>query len=65
MPLMRVTGGSAKVLVQVRLSEDLVKDVDHLSVEWNLYRNETVEKLLREAIDTYKKQGSLWSFSQP
>ncbi len=54
-----------KVLVQVRLSDELVKDVDHLSIEWGLYRNETMERLLREALDTYKKQGSLWAFSTP
>ena len=52
-----------KVLVQVKLNSDLVKDVDHLSVEWDFYRTQAVEKLLREAIQVYKNQGVLWNFS--
>ena len=54
-----------KVLVQARLTEELVKDVDHLSIEWGVYRAEAMERLLREAVETYKQQGKLWDFSKP
>lgn len=47
-----------KVLVQVRLPEALVKDLDHLSVEWGGYRSDTIERLLKEALEAHKE--SLW-----
>ena len=50
-----------KVPVQVKLSVDLVKEIDHLSVEWGMYRVEAMERLLREAIEPYRRQGVLWS----
>lgn len=40
--------------LQIRIHDDLRKDVDHLAVEWNLSRSETVTRLLKEAICTYK-----------
>ena len=43
-----------KVLVQVRLPKDLVKQIDHLCIDWDLYRAELVEQLLREGIKDYK-----------
>ncbi len=39
-----------KSLWHVRLSKQLVKDVDHLSIELGVYRAEAIERLLREAI---------------
>ena len=54
-----------KVPVQVRITLDLLRDVDHLSVEWNVSRSDAFERLLSEAIEIYRKQGSLWSFSRP
>ena len=49
-----------KVMVQVRLSAPLVKEVDHLSVEWEDYRAGTIERLLRQALDQLRQQGHLW-----
>ena len=42
-----------KVLVQVRLPKDLVKQLDHLCVDWELYRAELIEQILREGVKTY------------
>ena len=39
-----------RTLVQVRLSRDLVKQVDHLKIEWGLTRGQAMERLLKEAI---------------
>lgn len=39
-----------KVLVQVRLPKSLVRQVDHLAVDHDLYRVHMVEQLLREAL---------------
>lgn len=49
-----------KVMVQVRLPETLVKDIDHLAVDWGVFRAEAFERLLREALKVHKEQGSLW-----
>ncbi len=48
-----------RVLVQAKLPEDLVKEVDHLSVDWGVYRAEAIQRLLRWALDSQKTQGSL------
>ena len=40
-----------KVLVQVRLPVDLVKVIDHLAVDWDVYRAEAMERLLRQALE--------------
>ena len=50
---------SRKVQVMVRLPEDLVKELDHLGVDLDLYRSEMIELLLRESLDTRKRQQSL------
>lgn len=38
-------------LVQVRLQRSLVKRIDHLSVEWDMNRTQTLERLLLRVID--------------
>lgn len=38
-------------LVQVRLPRPLVKRVDHLAVEWDMNRTQTMERLLLRSID--------------
>lgn len=43
-----------KVLVQVRLPKDLVRRIDHLSVDFDLYRAQMIEQLLREALERHK-----------
>lgn len=40
----------AKVMVHIRLSKDVLKAVDHLAVEWDTYRGEAIERLLRAAL---------------
>ncbi len=42
-----------RIMVQVRLDKQLVKDLDHLRVDWEMYRAEIVEHLLKEAIAKY------------
>ena len=59
-----VTKEGAKVMVQVRLTQPLVKVIDHLSVEWDDYRAGTMERLLREAIGRYLEQGELWDLTR-
>jgi hypothetical protein len=46
-------GDIRKVPVQVRLPENLVKRLDHLCVDWDLYRNELIEQLLLEGLKTW------------
>lgn len=36
-----------KVQVVVRIDKDVVKQVDHLAVDWDSFRGETMERLLR------------------
>lgn len=40
-----------RTLVQVRLPRSLVKRIDHLSVEWDTTRTQTLERLLLRVID--------------
>lgn len=42
-----------RMLVQVRLPRDLVKRIDHLCVDWDLYRVELIEQLLQEGLKTW------------
>jgi hypothetical protein len=51
-----------KALLQVRISEELFRAVDRLSIEFDLYGAETVELLLRKAIDQNYKRGE-WPYS--
>ena len=46
-----------RLLVQVMLPRPLVKEVDHLAVEEDVYRVTIVERLLREALAVRKVQG--------
>lgn len=50
-----------KILVQPKLSEDLVKEIDHFSIEWGTSRSDAIERLLREAVGEQKRQGNLWT----
>ena len=50
-----------RTLIQTKLSEDVLKEVDHVAVDWGLFRNETFEMLLWQALDQLKEQGQLWS----
>jgi hypothetical protein len=45
-----------KVLVQVRLPERLVMDIDHLAIEWGVYRKDAVERLLRQAMPEARRE---------
>lgn len=42
--------------VLLRLDRDIVKRVDHLAVEWELFRGEAMEILLRIALDQAERQ---------
>jgi len=44
---------NGKVLVQVRLPKDLVRQIDHLCVDWDVYRAQLIEQILRERVKTY------------
>lgn len=41
----------SKVLVQLRLDRALMREADHLSIDWDLSRTATVEILLRRGIE--------------
>ena len=45
-------------MVHVRLDARLVRRIDHLAVDWRSYRNEAVERLLREALEKYPERES-------
>ncbi len=53
MPIKDKTG--SKVLVQVRIADDVVKQIDHLGIDWAVYRGEAIERLLREALAGHKR----------
>ena len=48
--------GRKRVNVQVRLSADIVKIVDHIGWEMGWFRTQTIERLLRDAIKPYAVQ---------
>lgn len=62
---MPTTEAGRNVLIQVRLPEGLVKQIDHLAVEWGVYRADAMRRLFHEALERYKDQLSLWSPAQP
>jgi hypothetical protein len=47
--------------VIIRLAKGLVKELDHIAVDAEEYRQQTIERLLREAVrwERERKQGSL------
>lgn len=45
--------------VILRLDKDLVKTIDHLAVDAEEYRQQTIERLLRSAVKTEKYQKKL------
>jgi hypothetical protein len=46
----------ARVLVQVRLPKSIVKELDHICIDWDLNRTQLVEQLLREGIARFVKK---------
>lgn len=54
-----------KKLLQVRVDPVVIKAADRLSVEWDMWRAEAVERLLGEAIDRYVQPGSRWPWEAP
>ena len=55
-----------RVLVQVKLRQDIVKAIDLISVEWDLFRNQTLERLVEEALTPYREQPfAMWSLTGP
>lgn len=44
------TASEERPMVHVRLPRPLVKQVDHLSVDWEIDRARTIEKLLERAL---------------
>ena len=56
---MEAREAESKTLIHVRLNKKVVKQVDHLSVEWDVYRNEAIERLLRQALEIAQHQGAL------
>ena len=40
--------------MQVGLRKDLVRQIDHLCLDWDWYRAELVEQILDEGMETYK-----------
>lgn len=52
-----------KVQVVVRLDRALVKAIDHLAVDAEMYRQDMVEQLLREALRTREQQLELYERS--
>ncbi len=47
------SGESERVMLQVRLPKDLIKQLDHACIDWDLYRAELVEQLLRKGLKDY------------
>jgi hypothetical protein len=43
--------GEPREMVHVRLSKGLVREIDHLAVDWDTYRNRAVERLLQWAVE--------------
>ena len=38
-------------MVHVRLPKPLIREIDHLAVDWDTYRNKAVERLLAWAME--------------
>jgi hypothetical protein len=53
-----------RFLLQVRIAPDLVKAVDRMGVEWGVTRAATVERLLRQALNTHSTPSG-WPFRVP
>lgn len=41
-------------MVHVRLPKTLLREIDHLAVDWDTYRNKAVEQLLAYAVEQQK-----------
>lgn len=48
-----------KQQVVVRLDKELVKRIDHVAVDWESFRGEAIERLLRMAVEQVEQQGKL------
>jgi hypothetical protein len=47
---------SEKVTVQLRLPRELVRRIDHLTVDLDLFRNELVERVLLDGLPKYESK---------
>lgn len=56
-----MTTPKPRVLVQVRLPADLVRQIDHLAVDEDLFRGQTIEHLLCLALT----ERGLWPTERP
>ena len=45
----RIVRGKQQVVI--RLEKDLVKRIDHIAVEWDVFRGEAIERLLGIAVE--------------
>ncbi len=41
---------SSRMQVSVRIDKDVMRDVDHFSVDSNTYRSEAMERLIKEGL---------------
>ena len=46
----------AREMVHVRLNRELVREIDHLAVDWRMYRHEVMELLLRGGLKSLSEQ---------
>ena len=44
-------------MVHVRLPRSLIREIDHLAVDWDTYRAGAIERLLVWAVHQYKHRG--------
>lgn len=47
-----------KILVQVRLNRELVKQIDHRAIDWGVYRPEAMEKILTLGLEALHEKGT-------
>lgn len=48
-----------KIMLHLRVDKRIIREVDHFSVDWDLFRSEAVEMLLTEALEERKKAGTI------
>ena len=46
-------------MVHVRLHKSLIREIDHLAVDWDTYRNGAVERLLSWAVEQQRSGKAL------
>lgn len=50
---MQLLAEARKTMIHVRLEPELVRLIDYLAADWDMYRNEVVAKLVKEALAKY------------